>query len=82
MSRHMSADEFRNASIRDMGEDLGAVYLALYSELAWLHAKWNQYRRLYARSTARLELLNQDAPRFFRTLQLTLLQTSSCMSAG
>ena len=45
-----SAEQVRGRRVRDMGPDLGAVFNELWDDIAWLHAKWNLYRQLYARS--------------------------------
>jgi hypothetical protein len=74
MAREMSAEEVLAECIRDMGPELGSEYYALRSEVVWLHAKWNLYRQLYARSAARVELLNRAAGHFFRVLQNMLVE--------
>lgn len=66
-----SEDQLRTKHIRDMGAGLGAVYHALYNDIAWLHAKWIQYRQLYAHSPERVDLLNTLAGHFFRVVQDT-----------
>jgi hypothetical protein len=54
-----------------MGEDLGRVYTALSTELAWAHVKWQLYRQLYA-EPGRVDVLNRTAGHFFGTLQRAL----------
>lgn len=74
MMESNSADELLEESVRDMGPELGAVYHALWNEVAWVHAKWKQYRQLYAVSPERIDLLNQAASLFFGLVQDALLE--------
>ena len=37
--------------------------------MTWLHAKWLEYRKLYAQSEERIDLLNGTAAFFFRVVQ-------------
>jgi AbiU2 len=67
-----SAEEIRAEHIRDMGRDLGNVYNALWKEIVWLHAKWDQYRQLYAHSPERIDFLNKVAGHFVGVVQDTL----------
>jgi AbiU2 len=67
-----SAEQIRAEHIRDMGRDLGDVYNALWKEVVWLHAKWDQYRQLYAHSPARVDFLNKVAGHFVGVVQDTL----------
>jgi AbiU2 len=67
-----SAEQVRKRHLRDMGPKLGAVYHALWNEVAWLHAKWDLYRQLYARSPERIAFLNKVASHFIGVLQDTL----------
>jgi len=69
-----SAEELLEQSIRDMGPELGTRYHALRNEAAWVHAKWKQYRQLYAVSPERIDLLNQAAGHFFGVIQESLLE--------
>ena len=48
---------------------LGEIHNWLYNEVAWLHIKWADFRRLYATSQERIDLLNAAAPAFFHHLQ-------------
>lgn len=61
MAENKTADQVRDEHLRTLGPPLGPLYDALYNEVVWLHAKWNQYRILYAESPKRLELLNRTA---------------------
>jgi len=74
MAEHRTADEVRDQHLRDMGPDLGAVYNVLYNDVSWLHAKWEQYRHLFAKSERRVELLNEAAGYLFRLIQDTLFE--------
>ena len=68
-----SAEQVREKHIRDMGPKLGVVYDLLWNEVVWLHAKWIQYRQLYAHSPERVAFLNNVAGHFFGVVQRTLL---------
>jgi hypothetical protein len=68
----MDQNELRDEHLRVLGPELGPLYSALWSEVAWLHAKWNQYRALYAESPDRIDLLNEVAGFFFRVIQNVL----------
>ena len=74
MVEHRTAEEVRDQHIRDMGPELGAIYNVLYNDVAWLHAKWEQYRHLFAKSERRIELLNETAAYFFRIIQDTVFE--------
>ncbi|MBE3602159.1 hypothetical protein IMX07_00810 [bacterium] len=72
MAESKTAKEVRNEHLRTLGPTLGPLYDALYNEVVWLHAKWNQYRILYAESPERVELLNRTAGFLFRMIQNVL----------
>lgn len=55
-----------------MGAELGALYSALWQEVAWIHSKWAQYVVLFGTSPERVALLNKAAPSFFHLVQDTL----------
>jgi hypothetical protein len=57
-----------------MGDDIGAVYSALWQEVAWIHKKWAQYVQLFGTNPERIAVLNQAAPSMFRTVQDTLFE--------
>jgi hypothetical protein len=60
------ADEVRSQHLRDMGQQLGSVYHALWKEVVWLHVKWKLYCQLYAKAKPkRVDLLKQAADHFF-----------------
>jgi len=68
----LSAEEGRAAAIAAMGSPLGDIYDILYSQVAWVHIKWSEYRSLFAKSQERIAFLNEAAPAFFASLQTTL----------
>lgn len=72
MGRHKSPEEVKEEHLHAMGPQLGPLYHALYNEVAWLHAKWLQYRQLYAHSPKRIDLLNEVSGFFFRVVQNVL----------
>lgn len=69
MAQHQSAEEVEKAHLQALGPVLGPVYRALHDELIWLHAKWLEYRKLFAQTEARIDLLNASAAFFFRVIQ-------------
>jgi len=58
--------------LQRLGLPLGPIYNALYNEVVWLHAKWQQYRILFVESQERLDLLNGTAGFFFSVIQKVL----------
>ena len=72
MARNLTAGEVREEHLASMGPHLGPVYNALWNEVAWLHAKWHEYKELYGEKPPRLELLNRASGFFFRIVQDTL----------
>lgn len=68
-STHNSAAEAKSENIRVMGGDLGPLYDALWQEVASVHHTWDEYVQLFGTKQSRIELLNQAAPAFFRTVQ-------------
>jgi hypothetical protein len=69
MSDNMTAAEIEQQHLTLLGPSLGPVYHALHNEVTSLHEKWLEYRKLYATSSERLDLLNQTAGFFFRVVQ-------------
>lgn len=65
----LTAEEVRENYLQKMGPELGAIMHRLYNECAWLHVKWAEYCGLFGASPARIELLNDAAPRLFRIIQ-------------
>ena len=76
MARNLTADEVRQEHLASMGPHLGPVYNALWNEVAWLHAKWHEYKELYGEKPPRLELLNRASGFFFRIVQDTLWENT------
>jgi hypothetical protein len=74
MAQSKTAQQVRDEHLSVLGPDLGSLYHALYNEVTWLHAKWNQYRILFAESPGRIELLNDVAGFFFGVIQDVLLE--------
>lgn len=68
MAEERSSAERREEHFRVLGPELGPLYNALYDEITWLHAKWQEYRQLYA-TPETVKLLNQIAGFFFRVVQ-------------
>jgi hypothetical protein len=66
MAESKTAAQVRDEYLAALGPRLGPLYYALYGEVTWLHAEWNQYRILFA--TEHVELLNRVAPFFFRVI--------------
>lgn len=66
---HRTAAEAQAHNIASMGEEIGKIYSALWQEVASIHNKWAQYVALFGTSPSRIELLNEAAPSFFRTVQ-------------
>lgn len=64
-----STPEIEQGHLQAFGRKLGPIYHALYNEVLWLHAKWLEYRKLYAGSPQRIDLLNATAPFFFYVVQ-------------
>jgi hypothetical protein len=67
-----TAAEARADYERVMGSELGAIYNALWPQLAWLHSKWAEYVELFGTKESRVCLMNEAAPRFFRIVQDSL----------
>ncbi len=69
MSRYRTALETERYYVEQMGEPLGALFYALWQEVAWLNLKWQEYIELFGKKPSRVELLNKAAPLFFRIVQ-------------
>ena len=72
MSSSQTPEEVRQQHLDSMGEDLGSLYHALWNELAWLYAKWDEYVEMFGTKPSRVELINQAAGHFFRVVQDSL----------
>ena len=69
MAESKTVEQVRDEHLQVLGPIVGPLYHALYGEVTWLHAKWKQYRILFAESPERIELLNGVAGFFFRVIQ-------------
>ena len=69
MSSNQSKDDIRKQQLLAMGAELGELYNALYNEVIWLHAKWLEFRKLYAVSPQQIVLLNETAGFFFYVVE-------------
>jgi hypothetical protein len=67
-----AGEEEKREHLQKLGPELGVVYHELYNEVVWLHAKWLEYRKLFAKSEKQIELLNATAPFFFYTIESAL----------
>ena len=74
MSGHKSPEEVRAAYVAAMGEELGGLFHVLSNELTSIHVRWKQYRILFGDKPSRVDLLNEAAPFFFRTVQDVLFE--------
>jgi len=72
MSDDRSKDEVEQEHLETLGPTLGPLYHALHNQVAWIHAKWLEYRKLYAKSEERIEFLNRTARFFFGIIQTTI----------
>lgn len=66
---YRTAEQTRSDNVAAMGEEVGKIYSALWQEVALIHKRWGQYVALFGTSPSRIDLLNEAAPQFFRTVQ-------------
>jgi hypothetical protein len=71
-----TADEIKQEHITKMGSELGALYSALWQEVAIAHLYWHEYVEIFGAKPERVDLLNTAAPAFFRMLQDELWEMS------
>jgi hypothetical protein len=64
-----TAEEFEKKNICKMGAALGAMYSALWQEVAVIYVNWKDYVELFGTKPSRIDLLNRAAPAFFRMIQ-------------
>ena len=64
----MDSDE-RQKLRNKLPADLVDVFIPIDEDIQWLHAKWGQYRSLFARNEATVDTLNKAASFFFWYLQ-------------
>ena len=74
VSRYNTHDEARSEYVEKMGAELGELFHTLSIELTWIHWRWKQYRTLFGDKESRIDLLNESAPFFFRTVQDVLFE--------
>ncbi|MBE0411740.1 MAG: hypothetical protein IBX69_18590, partial [Anaerolineales bacterium] len=55
-----------------LGPRLGPIYHGLFIEETWLTAKWLEYKKLFAVSPERIDLLNGTSSFFFGVVQEVL----------
>ena len=67
-----TANELEARAIQTLGNDLGKTYFYLYSQIAFLKIKWDEYRKIYHVSKEQIEFLNQYAPFYFSVNQKIL----------
>ncbi len=69
MTTEKSPEEINEENTQKMGQELGVLYSVLWQEVVSLHNRWNQFFYLFAELPARVEVLNETAPFFFREVQ-------------
>ena len=65
-SSERTAEEAKADHQARMGDEVGAVYTALWQEVARIHKKWAQYVELFGTSPERIAVLNQAASQIHR----------------
>lgn len=69
MDASSEQDKTQTEIVAAMGPELGSVFYALYNEVVWLHAIWQEYRALYGTSEEQLQVANRAAGFFFKIVQ-------------
>lgn len=69
MDQSRPSQEILERHIAILGDDLGRFYHELFNEVAWVNAKWQQYKALFGASPKRVEVLNEAAAFFFKIVQ-------------
>ena len=77
MAKNLNEGQVKQDFIRQMGQELGSLFFALWVELTWLNLKWKEYSELYGhvdprKGKSRIDLLNKSAATFFRVVQVSL----------
>jgi hypothetical protein len=67
-------DEIRKNYLNKLPLDLGLVFVPLLEEVITLSSKWAEFKKLFAKSNERIELLNKTAPSFFHMIQNVLVE--------
>ncbi|MCL4523070.1 MAG: hypothetical protein M1453_09110 [Acidobacteria bacterium] len=60
--------------LQAMGPTLGPLFHRLHEEVCWLRVKWQEFRKLYAHSQKRIDLLNGTAALFFKVVHDVIWQ--------
>lgn len=68
----MSPEESKHSYIKELGQDLGKVYYALWQEVAHLHVLWREYNILFYEKDT-VDLLNSVSGSFFAMTQRLLI---------
>lgn len=68
MAGTKTAEQVEAEYIAAMGRELGCLYYAIYKEVVWIHARWQEYRRLFAEK-GNVELLNRHGAFTFKLIQ-------------
>lgn len=68
MAVNLSAEEFKNECIENMGQELGLCYYNIYNELTILYIIWKEYSDLYRTKQLRKEIMHKSASFFFTIL--------------
>ncbi|MEJ1224558.1 hypothetical protein V9K90_02145 [Pseudomonas sp. CCNWLW56] len=71
-SSERTPEQIRDNNIAVIGPQIGAIYSALWQDVALIYQKWGQFVELFGTSPERIDLLNKAAPTFFRTVQDSL----------
>jgi hypothetical protein len=72
MAQNLSAQEVRAAKMAAMPAPLGALHYELWTQVAWVHMKWQEYRAFFGKDRETVDFLNDVAPAFFHHLQSVL----------
>src|SRR5215472_4330102 len=72
MSGTRTADEVKAGYIAAMGDELGALFYVLTTELTWACWRWQQFLDLFGDKPSRVALANRAAPFFFWIVQRSL----------
>ena len=76
MGKHFTSDKAKQDHVNKLGDELGNLYHELWNEVALLHSKWDEYVELFGTKPSRVELLNEAAPLFFRTVEDSLWEST------
>jgi hypothetical protein len=65
----MASNPLDEDARRVLEERRAKAYHFLWTQIVWLHAEWEQFRKLFAESPAVIDTLNHTAPAFFVLLK-------------